>query len=388
MKNRVMGVAALAAVLVNACAPVPDDREEVATANQALTVAVGQGAIAYDMGSVEGLPHGVAGDRRLVFVSEALSGSVSVHRRLTGKAIADLPAPPGGFALPFALRVPQDGTLVVLDAGGFPDPSQPSVPVVYEYSYGLHHGAFHATLERTISFAGLPLAFVEDLEVLPDGRYVVSESVLGALWVVNTDGTIEMGVFPASFDPADAVPGLNPCGLPAGLVIDGIPFAPPGMFAPGVGSLAARDGWLYFGNSCLGGVRRIPVASLSDTTRLPFERGADIEVVSPRPQGVSFEVLKGLAFNRWSNDDRLFALDATGLGAVRIDVETGAREALVQDAELFNFPVSAQFLPPLLGVSPVVVISDQEHRLAAFNTGIGEDQLVPPFLITKVFLAP
>lgn len=379
----------LATFLLAGCAPDPSSSEEqLAVASSALEVALGPAAIAYDFSEADGLPHGVAGDRKHIFVAEAIPPRVSVRRRISGHLMADIPPPAGGFLLPFAVRVPELGTLVVLDAGGFPSPTQPAIPVVHEYAYQRGPGgALTATLVRSVSFAGLPIGFVEDLEVLDDGRYVVSESVIGALWVVNPDDSIEMGVFPSSLDPADAVPGLNPCGLPSGLVVDGIPFEPPGLFAPGVGSLAARDGWLYFGNSCLGGVRRIPIASLSDANRAPHDRGDDIEVVTPRAQNQPFEILKGLAFSADPSDDRLFALDALGLGALRIDVGTGAREPLVQSATLFNFPVAAQFLPPRFGVSPVVVVSDQEHRLAAFNTAIPADQL-QPFVITKLFAGP
>ena len=222
----------LALLALHGCTSVAGGEEEVAAASKALTVAIGPRAVAYDFATGDALPHGIAGGHRLVFVAEALTGRVAVHGRFSGREIGELPAPPGGFLLPFALRVPEDGTLVVLDAGGFPSLEAPSIPVVYEYRYDIDRGrGFVATLERTVRFAGLPLAFVEDLEVLDDGRYVVSESILGALWVVNTDGSIEPGVFPASPDPADAVPGLNPCALPPGVVVDGIPFEPPGLFA-------------------------------------------------------------------------------------------------------------------------------------------------------------
>src|SRR5206468_2231774 len=52
------------------------------------------------------LPHGVAGDHRLVFIAEPLNGRVAIIDRSTGEPLAVLPAPPGGFLLPFELRVP------------------------------------------------------------------------------------------------------------------------------------------------------------------------------------------------------------------------------------------------------------------------------------------
>src|SRR3954468_10853029 len=125
------------------------------------------------------LTHGIAGDERYVFVTEPGIGvaphgarAVALARR-TGNEVAALPAPEGGFKLPFTLRVPRSGHLVVLDSGGFP-PVGP--PVVYDYSYSTKRAALRARPTRTTSFAGQPLAFAEDVEVLPNGEYVVSES--------------------------------------------------------------------------------------------------------------------------------------------------------------------------------------------------------------------
>jgi hypothetical protein len=117
----------------------------------------------------DALTHGIAGDERYVFVTEpgigaAPSGArVVALDRFTGREVAALPAPEGGFKLPFTLRVPRTGHLVVLDSGGFP-PVGP--PVVYDYTYAAERG-FEAKLTRTVSFAGQPLAFAEDVEVLP-----------------------------------------------------------------------------------------------------------------------------------------------------------------------------------------------------------------------------
>ena len=84
----------------------------------------------------DALIHGIAGDEDYVFVTEPGIGvgtagpRVVVLDRDNGREKAVLPAPPGGFKLPFTLRVPETGHLVVLDAGGFP-PQGP--PIVYDY---------------------------------------------------------------------------------------------------------------------------------------------------------------------------------------------------------------------------------------------------------------
>src|SRR5215213_2910760 len=99
----------------------------------------------------DSLIHGIAGDEDYVFVTEPGIGvstagpRVVVLDRDSGREKAVLPAPPGGFKLPFTLRVPETGHLVVLDAGGFP-PQGP--PVVYDYRYSAREG-FTATLTRT-----------------------------------------------------------------------------------------------------------------------------------------------------------------------------------------------------------------------------------------------
>jgi hypothetical protein len=149
--------------------------------------------------------------------------------------------------------------------------------------------------------------------------------------------------------------------------------------------MADRDGQLYFGNTCTGGIWRIPLASLTDA-RAPWDRAADIVRVSERDPDEVLEPLKGLAFR--DGDPALYAVDVVGLGVVRVDVETGEREDVIVDDELFNFPVSAAFLPSVLGISPLVVVSDQEHRFAALNVAIEADQFELPFLITKVYVRP
>jgi hypothetical protein len=345
-------------------------------------------ALAVPFAGINNITHGVAGDERFVFVAQPLAGKVTVLNRFTGAEVGEIPPPPGGFKLPFTLRAPDSGKLVILDSGGFPSPTTPAIPVVYDYSYtgNPFSRSFHAQITRAVSFAGLPLFFTEDVETLPDGRYVVSESVLGGLWVIHPDGSIAPGITPAGFAPQDAIPGLGPGFLPQ-VQVGGIPFLIAGNFGPGVGSMAYHDGFLYFGNTALGGVRRVPVASLEDPTRLPHQRGADIQVVSPKPAGVTAEVIKGLTFNRWRpNDHRLVAADPFNLRLIRIDIQTGERETLAADPVLFNFPVAAHFLPPIAGIQSLVVVSDQEHRLAAINAAISTDMLQPPFIVTKVVL--
>ncbi len=361
---------------------------QTASQSEALRIEVNRNSIAYDYFPSTHVPHGIAGDEQFVFVTQPLSGRVSVNNRITGAEIATLPPPPIGWLLPFTMRVTSSGHLTVLDAGGFPNPFFPSVARLYEYDYSWNRRtrSFEATLVRTISFEGLPVVFAEDFENLPGGGYVVSESVIGALWNVSAGGAITPGLLPDSFAPGAGIPALGPCGFTP-TVIGGIPFSTAGNFAPGVGSLVQRDGQLYFGSTCRGGVARIPLASLTDMTRTPQQRAEDIVDVSPRAANVATESLKGLSFNRWKpSDTRLYVTDTTNRRVLRIDTDTGAREVVADDPELFDFPVSAVFLPPVGGVSVLVVASDQEYRLAALNALITEDVLHPPFIVSKIYV--
>ncbi|MBS2026617.1 MAG: hypothetical protein JST54_01835 [Deltaproteobacteria bacterium] len=327
------------------------------------------------------LPHGIAADERLVFIALPLAGKVSVLDRFTGSEIAELPAPAGGFGLPFVVRVPRPGHLVLLDSGGFPSPVSPSIPSVddYSYSYDARTRQFSATLERSVRFDGLPVIFAEDVEVVSPDLYVVSESVIGGLWLVHGDGSITPGIFPDN--PAVPLPALGGCGMPA-ITIGNVPFDP--GFAPGINSLAKRGDQLYFTSSCLGGLYKVPVATLLDQSRTPGARASDIQTVSARPAG-TLEALEGLAFPTGEPTDRwAYVGDPFHLRVIRIDVETGAREVVGDDPTLFNFPVGLTWLPTLFGTRELLVTSDQEYRLAGLNPALSQDELQPPFLVTAV----
>ena len=332
------------------------------------------------------LTHGIAGDERYVFTTEPGAGvglggaRVVVLDRFTGRELATLPAPPGGFKLPFTLRVPRSGHLVVLDAGGFP-PQGP--PVVYDYRYRSDHRGLQASLVRTVDFAGHPLAFAEDVEVLPDGEYVVSESVFGGLWLIGRDGSIRRGLVPD--DGAPPLPNIGPCAFAGRGVVGDLPFEAPGGFAPGAGSLAVRGGDLYISSTCAGGIQKLPIRVLLDTSRPAAERAQRIVTVSRRRHPL--ESLKGIQFNRWdARDPWIYAGDPFSLALIRVDSRTGRREVLSSDRRLFDFTVSTAFLPPLLpgARNPLVTASDQEYRWSATNAALGGvDRFEPPFVLAE-----
>ena len=339
-------------------------------------------AIAIEYADRSHLITAAAGDTQIVFVTEPLNQRLAVLDRFSGSEVGQVPAPPGGFLLPFSVRVPRPGRLVVLDSGGFPNPSVPSIARVYDYDYQWNPvtRVFTATLARTVSFAGLPLVFAEDVEVTSSGLYVVAESVIGALWVILPDGSIAPGIFPSDGTPIQA---LGPGALPR-VTVGGVLYMIAGDFAPGVVSLASRNGQLFFSTTARGGLWRVPIASLTDPARTPEQRAQDIVVVSPEPAGV-VETFEGITADPFdANDPWIYACDCFHLSLIRIHSQTGVRELVASDPVLFNFPVKVQFLPPVFGLTPLVVASDQEHRLAAINAALNTDITQPPWIITKV----
>ncbi len=333
------------------------------------------------------LTHGIAAAEDLVFITEPLAGRVVALDRVTGREVGEVTPPAGeGFLLPFTLRVSREGRLVVLDAGGFPNPFIPAIPRVYDVDFTWNRATrtLSTRIVRTVRFDGYPVIYSEDLEVLPDGTYVMSESVIGALWVITPNGTILPGMVPSGPMP---IPEIGACPLPA-FSVGGIPYGP--MFGPGVGSMASKDGWLYFSGTCQGGLHKVSVATLLDQTRTGEEKAADIVTVSPKDGVV--ESLKGLTFDRWNPSSRwLWATDPIDLQLIRIDVTTGRREVVGDDPLLFNFSVAAAFLPPKhlgQGVRELVVSSDQEHRFSGINPNLTEDQFQFPFVITRVLTSP
>lgn len=333
-------------------------------------------------------PAGVAVGDGVVFVGSPLEGRVLVASSATREIIAELPTPPiGYFMLPFILHSVGPGRVAILDAGGLPSPSPfvPASPIIYEYTYSVDcRGHFTASVTRTIDFAAVPFGFAEDFVRLDDGRYVVSDAIYGALWVVETDGSIVPGVVPESFEPGTGIPALRMCPTVPLTEVGGIPFLFSGATNPGVESLAARRGMLYFYSPCAEGLFSLPIASLTDG-REPWERAADVRLVSGKPAGVAVEQLLGLAFDPYDRDDRwLYAADSLQLRLVRIDTRSGRREVVADDPRLFNFPSSTAFARPRHGRTTLLVASNQQHRTVLTNAAISADVFEPPFLVTEV----
>jgi hypothetical protein len=390
MSARIWAIAVIAGSSMLGCAS--DGAEGSAGAvTQGLHVDVSRTAITRAVMPIDlAFPAGVAAASDLVFVGSPFEGRVAAYSRLSKQLVGDLPAPPNGFVLPFILKAVGSHTIAVLDAGGFPSPAPfvPASPTIYEYSFQRSFGQFSAALVRSIPFTGALIGFSEDIVKLDDGRYLVNDAVLGSIWIANPDGTIEPGLVPRTFEPVDAIPETYFCDSMPVVQVGGLPFLFTGSTIPGITALAEREGVVYFSSSCAGAVYSIPLSSLSDG-REPWQRAADIRLVSLKPAGVQVEELLGITFDpSRPQDPYLYAADALQLRVIRIDVRDGTRTVLADDPTLLNFPSSLAFAPTIGHGAPpaLLAISNQQHRTVILNDAIAEDVLEPPFLLTQMRL--
>ena len=334
---------------------------------------------------------GVAGGDRVIFVGEPLGGSVVALSRFSGRRIGQLPPPPNGFVLPFIMHSLGEGRVAVLDAGGLPQPSPfvPANPVIYEYAYGFSaENNFSASLIRTISFAGVLVGFPEDFVHLDDGRYLLSDAVLGSIWIVTPDGSIAPGIVPKSFDPPDFIPTLALCATMPEITVNGYPFLFSGSTLPGVSPLAVRNDTVYFYSPCARGIYAFPLAILSDG-RAPYQRASDIQLIAPTPPNVQVEELLDFSFNPFDpKDPYLYAADPLKLHVIRIDLSNGARQVVASGSRLFDFPSSLAFLPIIGPASELVIVSNQQERTPITNDAVSETTFKLPFIVAKILILP
>ena len=334
---------------------------------------------------------GVAGGNAVVFVGEPLNGDVVVLSRATGQPIAQLPPPPSGFVLPFIVHSLGDGHLAVLDAGGLPQPQPfvPANPVIYEYTYRFDPlRGFAASLVRTISFATVLVGFPEDFVHLDDGRYLLSDAVLGSIWIAEPDGTILPGIVPKSFTPQDFIPMLAFCPTMPEITVNGYPFLFTGSTIPGISPMAVRNGTVYYYSPCARGIYSFPLAILEDN-RQPYQRAADIQLAAATPANVKVEELLDFSFNPFnSSDPYLYAADPLQLDVIRIDLSNGARQVVASGSKLFDFPSSLGFLPTVGPVSELVVASNQQERSPLTNDAVTQTTFNFPFVVAKILVLP
>src|SRR5262245_56913454 len=74
-------------------------------------VAVGPRGVAVSLAERFTVTRGITGDQRYVFVGEILAGRLMVLDRFTGAEVAEVPPPPGGWALLFAPKLRAPGEL-------------------------------------------------------------------------------------------------------------------------------------------------------------------------------------------------------------------------------------------------------------------------------------
>jgi hypothetical protein len=359
--------------------------------SQNVAQADAQQFLSSDFANVDVPIAGVGGDMDVVFVGEPLNSQVVALSRLTGQPIGELPPPPGGFVIPFIIHSLGEGVVAVLDAGGLPQPQPfvPSNPSIYEYTYSYNPiNGFSANLIRTVSFASVLVGFPEDFVQLDDGRILLSDSVLGSIWIVEPDGTIVPGIVPKTFNPSDLIPVLALCPTMPEITVNGYPFLFSGSTLPGVSPLAVRDGTVYYYSPCARGLYGFPLAILSNHQE-PYQRAASISLVAPTPADVEVEELLDFSFNPFNPADRyLYAADPLQLAVIRIDLTNGSRQVVAGGATLFDFPSSLSFLPTIGPVSQLVVVSNQQERTPLTNAAVSETTFNLPFIVATVFIAP
>jgi hypothetical protein len=309
------------------------------------------------------------------------------------RQIGELPQPPGGFVLPFIMHSIGTSRVAVLDAGGLPSPKPfaPANPTIYEYEYSVSaKSGFSATLVRSVSFASVLVGFAEDFAYLGNGSYLVSDAILGSIWVALPDGSIAPGIVPETLVPGVGIPQLRLCPTMDLTSVNGIPFLFSGSTLPGVSPLAVRNGTVYFFSPCARGTFSVPLASLFDA-RPPSERAADIQLVGSTPAAYMAEELLDFSFNPFDpSDPYLYADDPMQLQIIRQDVHTGARQIIANDPRLLDFPSSLAFVPPDQGDQgqppTLLVVSNQQERTTLTNDAISQDAFNLPFLVTQVAL--
>jgi hypothetical protein len=358
----------------------------VATSQLSLTNA----GISFDFANRDAPIAGIAAGETVVFVGEPLNASVVVLSRLTGRQIGVLPPPPSGFAVPFIMHIVGPNHVAVLDAGGLPQPAPfvPAMPSIYEYTYGFGSGGFSATLVRTISFASVLIGFPEDFVRLDDGRYLMSDSILGSIWIAEPDGTITPGIVPQSFALSDLIPTLAFCPTMPEVTVNGYPFLFTGSTLPGVSPLAVRHGTVYYYSPCARGIYSFPLAVLSNN-QAPYQRASEISLVAPTPSDIEVEELLDFSFNPYNDADPfLYAAQPLQLQVIRIDVTNGARQVLASGPQLFDFPSSLSFLPPVLPVTQLLVVSNQQERSPLTNDAVTQTTFNLPFIVARVVVKP
>jgi hypothetical protein len=370
-----------------------NEDEQTATTQEALQVDVGPRSVSYDFAHLTYLPAGIAAGETVYFVGDPLDGRVFAYSRLTGRQVGELPQPPGGFSVPFIMHQLADGRVGVLAAGGVPQikPLVLANPVIYEYTYGTNPiQGFSATLDQTISFSSVPVGFPEDFAQLDDGRILLTDSVLGSIWIAGTDGTITPGIVPKTFNPEDAIPTMVICPTMPEVTVNGVPFLFTGSTIPGIEPITVRNGTVYFHSSCARGIYEFPVAILSDH-RQPYQRAADIRLLAATPANIQVEELLEMQFNPYDpHDTFMYAAHGMQLEVIRVDSRTGARQTVAHDPTLYDFPSSIAFLPPIGGIeglgTSMFVLSNQQERTPITNDAVTEDSFHLPFIVAKLFV--
>jgi hypothetical protein len=219
--------------------------------------------------------------------------------------------------------------------------------------------------------------------------YLLSDAVLGSVWIAESDGTIAPGIVPLTFNPQDFIPTLALCPTMPEITVNGLPFLFTGSTIPGVSPMAVRNGTVYYYSPCARGIYSFPLSILTDS-RQPYQRAVDIQLVAPTSANVQVEELLDFSFNPFNPyDPYLYAADPLQLQVIRVDLSNGARQVVVSGPKLFDFPFSLSFLPTIGPVSEIAVVSNQQERSQLTNDAVPPGTTFNlPFIVARILTLP
>jgi hypothetical protein len=344
---------------------------------------------------------GVAGDHAVLFAVQQSAGltttpAVRVMRRLDGRVLGALPAPPEGWGVPLTAWVTtferhgvlgSRGELLISDVRVPPSIAlaapQPARMYRYRYSYSLLSG-LRAQLVESATLpvntvapgAGLPDGFfyLGSFTQLPSGELLATDTITGAIWTApSIQGPWQLAVIDARFGPGPVsdIVGVKRApggGLEPYTVSLPSPPGSPVVVGPGIESITyahVTDEACVVSNA-QGGVFCISRGALLDPQTPPFLKGQALRaVIAPTPgltdltDGVTYDRFHPqspwLYWHRAPSDTTSF--DGSGFNTLRrVNLLTGQVEVVAKSNTCFDWTYEIAALPPLVASSPFTSI--------------------------------
>jgi hypothetical protein len=379
----------------------------------------------------EGLSvHGVAGDKRVLFAAvpdghgpdehpdhEVREPGVYAFDRQTGAIVGPVPPPPIGWRVPLSLQIESfnttatgtSGSVLILDAGGHPEQAGLVTTRVFRYSYSYsRQSGFSASWVSThplpiplppVLSTDLPsgIVYTDGFLQLPDGKVLVNDTILGAIWMSNRS----MNIWTLAFLDPTLAGGL--CGP-----FEGIGRAPgggtrpyfmqvPNNLCPGLHSfthVVSTDEVCMIRTASAGGIFCIPRSVLVNPLIPAVAKGLLKRTLVPPTVGLS-DLTDGLVYDRFHPDSpwvywaRAVSDVVGGSSNVlrRVHIQTGEIQVVASSNLLFDWTSNLAPLPPLddRRESTIFIAMGQQENNAGVNTALnGVNAFVGPTLLPSV----